>query len=223
MNFLCHAIPYFQDPLKAVCTGIPDWMSAVDRKIRARRKMAVVHLQSPDPVLRSVASGIVQHIDDDRWFHGTEAFVKTNLELAVQLRDLLPEDTGFRPMFVGHILIEMLLDAGWIRRDRKIAENYYRTLREIDANQVQSSVNLITGKPTDRLAHVIGRFTEVEFLYDYLDPTALLMRLNQVMKRVRLQPLPKDLLPWLVAADKLVESRRERLLTPDGSPSPFAL
>ena len=221
MNFLCHAIPYLDQPLIAICTGVPDWLSVVDRKIRARRKLAALHIDSDDDELKQVARGITQHIDDDHWFHGTEAFVTTNLELAVQLRDRLPGDTGFRPMFVGHILIEMLLDAGWIRRDRSIGERYYDSIRQLDADVIERCVNIITGKPTDKLTQVVHKYTEMEFLYDYLDHELLLMRLNQVMKRVGLSKLPDDLIPWLAETDKLVESRRQRLLTPADGGNPF--
>ena len=222
MNFLCHAMPYLDQPLLAVCTGVPDWLSVVDRKIRARRKLAEVHLESDDSELRLVAGGIIRHIDDDRWFHGTEAFVTTNMELAVQLRDRLPGDTGFRPMFVGHILIEMLLDAGWIRRDREIGQRYYESIRSLDADVIQRCVNVITGKPTDKLVQVVEKYTEMEFLFDYLDYERLLMRLNQVMKRVGLSKLPDDLIPWLAETDSLVESRRQRLLTPADGSNPFS-
>ena len=221
MNFLCHAIPYSDQPLLAMCTGVPDWLSVVDRKIRARRKMAAMHLDSEDDELRQVAGGIVRHIDDDHWFHGTEAFVTTNLELAVQLRDRLPGDSGFRPMFVGHIIIEMLLDAGWIRRDPSIATRYYDSIIAQDANVIERCVNIITGKPTGKLVGVVQKFAEIQFLLDYLDYDLLLMRLNQVMKRVGLSALPDDLTGWLAETDQLVESRRQRLLTPPDGANPF--
>jgi hypothetical protein len=221
MNFLCHAIPYLDQPLLAMCTGIPDWLSVVDRKIRARRKMAEVHLDSDDDELRQVAGGIIRHIDDDQWFHGTEAFVTTNLELAVQLRDRLPVDSGFRPMFVGHIIIEMLLDAGWIRRDPSLGQLYYDSIIAQDAKVIERCVNVITGKPTEKLAGVVEKFAEIKFIFDYLDYDLLLMRLNQVMKRVGLSELPNDLTDWLAETDKLVESRRQRLLTPPDGGNPF--
>lgn len=221
MNFLCHAIPYMDNPLLAVSTGIPDWLSVVDRKIRARRKLAQVHIDSDDQELRSVARGVIQHIDDDRWFHGTQAFVETNMTLAVQLRDLLPGDAGFRPTFVGHVLIEMFLDAFWIRDDRSTAERYYRSLKEIPPKTIQRCVNTITGKPTEGLVDVLARYVESQFLYDYLDHQRLLFRLNQVMKRVTLAPLPDDLIDWLPKAEKLVESSRQRLLTPSDGSNPY--
>ncbi len=209
------------DPLLAVSTGIPDWLSVVDRKIRARRRMAEQFADSDDRELRSVARGVIQHIEDDRWFHGTQAFVETNMTLAVQLRDLLPGDAGFRPTFVGHVLIEVFLDAFWIREDHGVAERYYESLQSISPQTIQRCVNTITGKPTDRLVSVLAKYSETQFLFDYLDHERLLFRMNQVMKRVSLTPLPEKLLDWLPRAEKLVESRRQRLLTPPDGSNPF--
>ena len=144
--------------------------------------------------------------------------MSTNLELAVQLRDELPGDAGFRPTFVGHILIEMLLDSLTIRDQPDLAERYYLSIGEAGAENIQRCVNQITGKPTDRLAAVIERFVKIAFLYDYRDVERLLFRLNQVMNRVGLEPLPQSLLGWLPEAEKLVESRRDALLAlPDPS------
>ncbi|NND97287.1 MAG: hypothetical protein HKN47_08170 [Pirellulaceae bacterium] len=221
MNFLCHAMPYFDTPLLAACTAVPDWLSVVDRKIRARGKLASQFLDSDDAALRDVARGVIRHIEDDRWFHGTQAFVETNMRLAVELRDQLPGDSGFRPTFVAHILIEMLLDSFWIRDDPAIGDRYYSLLESVSTQEIQRCVNQITGKPTDRLAPTIERFIDIRFLYDYLDHDKLLMRLNQVMKRVKLTPLPNSLLGWLPQASRLIESRRQRLLTPPDGSTPF--
>ena len=111
-------------------------------------------------------------------------------------------------------MIEMLLDAYWIERNREFADRYFATIERMDAAMIQECVNQITGKPTDKLVNVIKRYCEIKFLYDYIDNAGLLLRLNQVMKQVKLQPLPDSLLPWLQATRELVESRAERLLSP---------
>ncbi len=221
MNFLCHAMPYFDEPFKAAGTAVPDWLSVVDRKIRARRRQALSFADDVDPVVASVARGIIQHVEDDRWFHATAAFVELNLTLAVELRAMLPGDSGFRPTFVGHILIEMLLDSFWMRDDLRIVDRYYSMLSNLSSGSIESSVNKITGKPTTELAKTIDRFIELRFLYDYLDNDKLLYRLNQVMGRVGLVELPPEVGQWIPQASKLVESRRERLLTPPSGETPF--
>ena len=68
---------------------------------------------------------------------------------------------------------------------------------------------------------MIDRFVEIEFLYDYLDYEKMLMRLNQVMNRVGLPPLPATIVGWLPEAQDLVESRRRQLLTPPGVTNHF--
>tara|TARA_R110002073_G_scaffold61636_9_gene154960 strand:+ start:14864 stop:15565 length:702 start_codon:yes stop_codon:yes gene_type:complete len=221
MNFLSHALPYFDQPMKAAGTAVPDWLSVVDRKIRARRRHAVLWTEDEDPDVRDVAQGIIQHVDDDEWFHATQAFVETNMTLAIQLRDLLPGDAGFRPTFVGHILIEILLDAFWIRDDPTTVERYYGLLTDLSSEKIQTCVNKITGKPTENLAKAIDRFIELRFLYDYLDNDKLLFRLNQVMSRVGLAALPPQVGQWLSQASTLVQSRRTQLLTPPTGESPF--
>lgn len=217
MNFLTHALPYLDRPLLAVSTGVPDLMRVADRRIRVRARAARPFVDSEDAAMRAVARGVIQHVEDDRWFHGTAAFVELNLQLAVQLRDQLPGDAGFRPSFVGHILIEMLLDAFWIRDDRSTGDHYYRAFGSTDPSELQSCVNRITGVPTTRLTEVIERFVAARFLFDYLDDDRLLWRLNQIMNRVGLAALPPSLTGWLPQARELVESRRRELLA---SPEP---
>ena len=214
MNFLSHAIPHMDRPLVAVCTGVPDWLSVIDRKIRIRPRMAAAHLDSGDPAVAAVAAGVMQHIDDDRWFHGTESFVQTNLRLAVQLRDLLPGDAGFRPMFLGHVLIEVLLDAMWIDQDPSLAERYYAAVKQTNASEIQRAINIISGKPSTAIEATVVRYHETAFLYDYGDDNRLHHRMNQVMHRVGLTPLPQCVQDWYPQAREIVAEQRHRLLSP---------
>lgn len=221
MNFLSHAIPYFDEPLTVAGTAVPDWLSVVDRKVRARRRLAEPFLESDDPALRRVALGIVSHHRDDAWFHSTRAFAEINLQFALELRDLMPGDEGFRPTFVGHILIEMLLDRAWIVENRKWADQYYKILAAVDPLLVNRCVEHVVGRKVEGLAHVIERFIEVRFLYDYLETDTLLLRLNQVMRRVKLAELSPEVARWLPRAVSVVEHRREELLTPSDASTPF--
>src|ERR1041385_2901345 len=99
MNYLAHGWRFTQEPYFLAGTAVPDWLSVIDRKIRVRSRMAVEYVDDPDPLLAAVARGIVQHHADDAWFHATPAFNELNLKFAVQVRDALPGDEGFRPSF----------------------------------------------------------------------------------------------------------------------------
>jgi len=219
MNFLCHALPYLDQPVRAACTGVPDWLSVIDRKIRARRKLATPYLNSTDPLMAELASGIVCHIEDDQWFHGSELFTRLNLEFAVQLRQYLPGDEGFRPSFVGHVVIEMLLDGHYVLHQRQLVDRYYAVVDSLPAEKIQSRLNRITGKPTDRFAATIRRFVDLQFIYDYATDKGVLFRINQVLARVRLAPLPDTVLDWIAEVRTIVEQNHQPLLTPTDGPA----
>lgn len=220
MNYLAHGIRFLDAPYLLAGTAVPDWLSVVDRKVRVRSPAAAQLLHDPDDATRQLAAGIVQHLDDDRWFHDSRVFAETNLQFAVELRDCLPGDEGFRPSFLGHIVIEILLDATLMQRDPASVDRYYEALGEVSAAKVQQVVNRIARVPTEELQWWIERFREVRFLYDYLDDDKLLFRLEQVMRRVGLPPLGQQLSNWLPSARAIVAERCDQLLAAPDLPFP---
>ncbi len=141
------------------------------------------------------------------------------LQFAIELRDRLAGDEGFRPSFVGHILVEVLIDATLLRRQPSLGERFYDALNSISWMKIQRLVNQMTGSSTDQLEPTIRRFTESRFLYDYLQDDKLLFRLNQVMKRVQLPELPDSLMPWFSTARQVVQARCDELIQADSAAS----
>ena len=79
-------------------------------------------------------------------------------------------------------------------------------MAEVDPQLVQTVVNRISVQPTRRLAEFLPLFCRERFLWDYAEDGKLMVRLNQVLRRVGLAPL--------------AESVREILPKPEGkSPS----
>ncbi len=65
---------------------------------------------------------------------------------------------------------------------------------------------------TERLAIFIELFRRERILWDYREDGKLMVRLNQIMRRVRLELLPDELASVLPAARKLVAERKTLLL-----------
>ena len=65
-----------------------------------------------------------------------------------------------------------------------------------------------------RLAMFAGLFVRERFLYDYTHPPRLLYRLNQVLRRVGLTPLPESTAAVLREGRTIVKARRLDLLPP---------
>ena len=67
----------------------------------------------PNGETAAIARGLLQHFRDDSQFHKTRAFAETTLELSAAIRRVLDADSGFRPSFLGHVLVEVLLIGPW--------------------------------------------------------------------------------------------------------------
>jgi hypothetical protein len=212
MNYFAHAMAFLDRPYYMAGTGVPDWLTVADRPARLRSKHAEAFQNDSDPCVSALAGGILQHLRDDAHFHQTRAFAETSLELTVRVRDVLGGETGLRPAFLGHLLAELLLDATLVADDPARLAEYYRVLEGIDARQVEAAVNRMAPRPTQRLAIFIGHFCRERVLWDYLEDDKLVMRLDQVMRRVGLAPLPAPLAALLPAARKLVAGRKAALL-----------
>jgi len=179
-----------------------------------RARQAESWVDSADPHVAALARGIARHHADDAWFHGNAAFADLSWSFTARLRDLLAPDEGMRPSFLGHILVEILLDAVLIEADGDRLERYYAAVAAVDPAVVEAAVNRMAPRPAVRLAAMIPLFVRERFLSDYVDDGKLWYRLNQVMRRVRLPALPERVKDYLPEARREVTARRDELLTP---------
>jgi hypothetical protein len=213
MNYFAHGLHYLELPYVLVGTAVPDLLSITDRRVRVAPRLARQCLHDADAALASVARGIVRHYHDDAWFHQTPAFAALNLDFTVRIRDALAGDDGFRPSFLGHVLVEILADATLMEQYPEKLEAYYRALDAVDASAVAAAVGRMATGPVTQLARTIELFRWDRFLYDYADDAKLLQRLNRIMRRVNLAELPPGLVDVLPAARHAVRARLPELLS----------
>ena len=220
MNYFAHALPFLNNAYLAAGSGVPDWLSAADRKVRVRMRHAEEFVDDPDPKIASIARGVRQHILDDSRFHGTRAFAELSLEFTATSRDVLDEDPGLRPSFLGHLLVEMLLDASLIAEEPGRLDQYYRLMDSVDPRLIEETVNRMASRTTEALALMISGFCRARILWDYLEDAKLFVRLNQVMRRVDLGRVPDHFQEILPEFRRKVDARKSELL--DGIPVPTA-
>jgi len=181
MNYFAHAIGSLGDPYELAGTALPDWIRVSDRKSRVRTEQ--LPQDARDPLEASLAAGIRRHFEDDRWFHQTPVFHKVSRDLTQRIAALEPDNRHMRAFFLGHVLLELLLDACLIERDPALLTRYYETLREVDAGEIGRIVAGWTVPAPERLGRFLGIFLRERFLFDYLDNQNLLHRLSQVARR----------------------------------------
>ena len=212
MNYFAHGLHHLDRPMFLAGTAVPDWMSVADRAVRVRPKLIEPLLADESPEGAEIVAGMLQHFSDDEWFHATPAFAITTAELTVRFAALAPDDDGMRPGFLGHIVTEMLLDAVLIAENPQRLDAYYQKLGDINPQEVQRVVNRGARGSTEQLVQFIPLFLRERFLYDYLELPRLLHRLNQVLRRVKLQPLPEAAVDVLGYGREIVAARKDGLL-----------
>ena len=212
MNYLAHALSDLDNPYFVAGTSLPDWLNVVDRKVRVRSKLAAPFVTHEDEKIRTIAEGIMRHHDDDDWFHGSPVFQAMNMRFSVQIRETLQDPAGLRAGFLGHILVEILLDSILEEEDPGLLERYYASVDVVDVTTVQRAVNLISRKPTEQLVGIVPKMIQARFLYDYADDKKLLTRLNQIMRRVKLPELSDAMLDFLPVARSEVRAAKNDLV-----------
>jgi hypothetical protein len=114
--------------------------------------------------------------------------------------------------FLGHVVAELLLDASLMLRHPGKLDLYYERLAAADPTAVEQAVNQMARGQTERLRWLIPLFLTERFLYDYAVDATLLARLNAVLQRVKLTPLPDAAEAVLASARRLVDQRLGDLL-----------
>jgi hypothetical protein len=212
MNFLAHGYCWLDRPYFLAGTAVPDWLVVADRSLRLRWDCVEAHCAETDGAAGELLQGMLQHLRDDLRFHSNSAFIRVSRRLTRQVVKVLGEKETFLSAFLGHLVIELLLDAAVAREDFSRISRYYHALAAVSPELIESVVSNICGRPTDRLAPMIRRFLGAQVLWDYLDDGALMNRVNQILGRVGISPVGEEFLRVLPEARLWVEAERDRLL-----------
>lgn len=227
MNYFAHAWPLLlaaedrrSDELAPLLAGVavPDWLAVAARRTRCRSRHAAPYARAADRRVAALAEGVLRHHADDDWFHASEAFLSLSQCFStriaqVQARDPQP-NTSPRSWFVGHILVELLIDAELVARRPELLDCYYGLVATLDPRWVAEQVAQMAGSPVGELASFITKFVELRFLGDYGDDDRLTARINQVLSRVGLEPLPPHFREVLAPCRSDVQTRIDDLLAP---------
>lgn len=217
MNYFAHGRSFVKRPYFLAGTAVPDWLGVVDRRMRVPKRLVEPFLEHRDSRIADLAAGILQHYVDDAWFHATRAFAELNWRLTQLCREALADGEGFRPSFLGHILVEIHLDGELIAEDPGALDDYYSGLATVEPEMVASAINGMATRSSDALATLVRRFCEDRFLYDYLEDAKLLERLNRVMLRVGLPLVPESFQETFPEGRRWVRERCRELLTRPGT------
>jgi hypothetical protein len=206
VNYLAHAAAFLaaadtpDDGLVAwrvAGTSLPDWLRVVDKRARLRPEVLDGVFVDDDARFAALRDGARRHHDDDLRFHADDAFDAVAADVAARLRAL---DPALRASTLGHVLVEMLLDATLMARRPALIDRYYEVLDGLDEAHIAAFARRATGRPLEHAEHLIDRFRRSRFLFAYRDDDGLLDCLVGVCRRAGLQPPPSSSRPVIAAA-----------------------
>ncbi len=87
----------------------------------------------------------------------------------MEVRQQLAAGLGHQAGFLGHISVELLMDAVLIERQPGLVDQYYRMLDALDHSKLQVAANKICKSPVSNLVILLPRFIQERFLADYPD------------------------------------------------------
>ena len=212
MNYFTHALNHLDRPYFMAGTAIPDWLSVVNRKVRLRPRQLERWLTDECEIQSTLAAGVLRHLTDDDWFHTTRGFVEVTGELSHQFRECLGPSELYHCGFLGHVAMELLLDGVLMQIYPERFEEYWRVLDRIEPDLIETAVNRMAKSPVEHLAWFIGLYRREQFLRCYENDASLVRRLNQVLIRVKLTPVPAEAIKVVTDGRSLVLRRLLDLL-----------
>lgn len=210
MNYFAHSFRFLDNPYVLAGTSLPDWLSVVNRRARLRRATLNQYVDSQDERLRQLVTGVIQHLDDDLRFHNAPVFSDVLVQV-LRLIQPVVNGRGIPLTFLAHLMIEVMFDAALLDRFPGGADDYYVALSRIDPSWVEMATKMLTGQQVDNLSSFIRLFCREGILHDYKDDEKTFRRMNQVMARLKLPPLPSSFLQVLPTIRSLVAARENDL------------
>lgn len=189
MNHLAHALRSLDAPWVVAGTSLPDWLRVVDR--RARVHAAALELLTLDEGTPAawMRDGVLRHHEDDARFHTLPAFEELSHDAVHAIRALSP-DPRLRASALGHIAVEMLLDASLEEKHPGAMDAYYQALDRLDDGHLADVTRAWTGRPLPDMGALLARFRRARFLFAYLTDAGVVRALEGVCARARLTPPP---------------------------------
>jgi hypothetical protein len=190
VNYLAHAKDVLHDPWMVAGTSLPDWLRAVDRKARVRPEMLATIDVVDGTAEARVKAGALKHHDDDLRFHTNDAFEALTHDAVHAIRALAPDEPRLRASALGHIVIEMLLDAVVEERTPGSTARYYEAIEGLDVGELARIVARFTGREVPSLATLMPRFIRARFLFVYATDDGVVDALEGVAWRTGMPPPP---------------------------------
>jgi hypothetical protein len=182
MNLLSH---YFFDNIQGnhyynFGLILPDLLGIYNRKWKYSAKS----IPENDQHYTQINSGAIRHLQTDHEFHNSEWFENKRQEVKSLLYRQNLNFSPFRPFFISHILVELMLDRVILKKNIETADNFYADMDLINDNVIFNLLNKSNFVPAGEFVSFFNRFRQHRYVYAYADNEKFIFSLNRIFSRV---------------------------------------
>lgn len=140
-------------------------------------------MQADAPELKTLLKGWHLHMETDRLFHNS-AFFQQHTEAIRQHLNPVLSRTPFRPFFIAHVSLELLLDHLLIREEQVDTTIFYKELEQCQPELLESFFQMAGIQSPESFYPFYRNFCEIKYVKDYAKLNTLAYAINQIGKRV---------------------------------------
>jgi hypothetical protein len=182
MNFLSH---YFFDNIPGnhyynFGLILPDLLGIYNRKWKFSTKV----IPKNDHHFSQINSGALRHLQTDHEFHNSDWFQIKRQEVKALLYKHNLNFSPFRPFFISHILVELILDRVILKKDIETAHHFYTDMDLINDEVIVSLLNKSNFAPAGEFISFFNRFRQHRYVFTYADNEKFIFSLNRIFSRV---------------------------------------
>jgi len=172
MNFLSHFYldQHVDDSLYIVGIATPDLLSIFDSNVRLKeRKLPIPMENSATPEQLSIYNGALRHFHVDRIFHSSDFFHKETQLISRLLKAEFKDPPIHRGFFIGHILLELVMDRILVQKDINLVHRYYTHFEKFGVKLMEQKTEWLCRRPLPGYDAFLVRFIERKHLHYYKD------------------------------------------------------
>lgn len=171
-----------------VGAATPDLLSIYNSSVRAK----AVHLKRMDQetagrINPAFLEGLKRHFTADAIFHSSPLFHEHTHRISELLKERFPNTDVPRKFFIGHILLELILDKVLIDLHPGLLDSYYGHFQALQPFRViRTSTELAVGAKLPNYETYLTKFLRKKFLYHYAGYDHIAFVLRRILRRVRI-------------------------------------
>lgn len=212
MNFAAHFFLDLDRPesLFHIGAATPDLLSIYNPEMRIKEShLKNIDFDSLGPPEETFIAGIHRHFHADKVFHSSGFFRQETTEIIERLKNSFEEGAVPRKFFIGHILLELLLDKVLIDTHPNMLGAYYEHFAKVSPLEVRRVTEIAVSRELPNYEHFIAKFIGNQYLYEYMEFDHIVFVVGRILRRVSIDQIGFLSDPTFVNLMKNYEERLE--------------